>query len=193
MVSDLILSMFAFYFFFQHRNVCKKWSLFFLFMGLSAFIGGIYHGYPGIGEQFRFISWTLLSISLINAQLAAYSNVKNNTLKLVLVTKSILLLILALQNVNFTLMIIDTAFSMLGVIVLGNILFLKSLSNYITYGILISLTSVFFIVFKISLNPKYLNYYDIGHYISILSISFMSWGIKKDYYRSYQKLSWQQK
>ncbi len=189
MVSDLILSIFAFILFKQLKYINKEWSLFYLFMGSSAFIGGIYHGFPIIGEQFRFISWAFLSASLISAQLAAYSNVKNYLIKYLIVSKSIFMLVLTIYYVEFTIMMIDTAISMIGFIVIGNLFFLKSLSNYISYGILICLPSVLFIAFKISFNPKYLNYYDIGHYISILSLIIMSKGIKKDYYKSQQILN----
>ncbi len=180
MISDLILSIFAFYFYLQHRNHSNKWSFFFLFMGVSAFVGGIYHGFPNIGEQSRFLSWSFFSTSLIFAQLAAYQYVKNRTLKSIFILKTILLLFLSILNASFIYILIDTVVSMLGFIVIGNLFFLKSLSNYITYGILISLTSAFIVIFKISFHPQYLTCTDIGHYISILSIAVISKGVRED-------------
>jgi len=149
-------------------------------MALSAATGGIYHGYPVIGEQLRFLSWSLFSASLIYAQLAAYQYVNSRTVKFVFIIKTILLLFLSILNASFIYIIIDTAISMFGFIVIGNLLFLKSLSNYITYGILISLTSAFIVIFRISFHPQYLTCTDIGHYISILSIVFISKGIGED-------------
>jgi len=177
MISNLFLGIFGFYFYFRHKSYNKKWSLFFLFMGFSAFVGGVYHGFPEVGEQYRFLAWSLFSISLISAQIAAYQSNKNLSVKLTFILKSILLLFLAIENANFVYLIIDTAISMLGFIVIGNMLFLKTLPHNITYGILISFTAAFFVIFKISLSPQYLNYNDIGHCISILSLVVISKGV----------------
>jgi len=146
-------------------------------VGLSAFVGGVYHEYPEIGEQYRFLSWSLLSISLISAQIAAYQENKNVSVKLIIILKSVLLLFLSIKNANFGYMVLDTAMSMLGFIVIGNALFLKTLPPNITYGILISFAAAFFVIFKISISPQYLNYNDIGHYISILSLAVISKGV----------------
>jgi len=177
MISNLFLGIFGFYFYFKHKSINVKWSLFFLFVGLSAFVGGVYHGYPEIGEQYRFLSWSLLSISLISAQIAAYQENKNVSVKLIIILKSVLLLFLSIKNANFGYMVLDTAMSMLGFIVIGNALFLKTLPPNITYGILISFAAAFFVIFKISISPQYLNYNDIGHYISILSLAVISKGV----------------
>lgn len=187
MISDLILSIFAFQIFFQTKGFNKLWSLFFLFMGFSALIGGIYHGFPEIGEIYRYLSWSFLSLSLIYAQLAAYQEIKRFTFKYVFIIKSCALLITSIIYGTFTFMIIDTAVSMFGLIVLGNVLYLKSLSNYITIGILISFISAFFVIAKISFHPQHLNYNDIGHYITILSLFVMAKGVRKDYYLSQNK------
>lgn len=188
MTSDLILCIFAFHFFFQIRKMNKKWSFFFLFMGFSALTGGIYHGYPIIGEQYRYLSWVFLSISLIYAQLGAYSSIKNSAIKSTIIVKSTLLLSLSVYYGSFSFMILDTAISMLGFIVIGNLIFLKSLSSYISYGILISTTSAFFVIARISFHPDYFNYNDIGHYITILSLAVISKGVRKDYYTSHQNV-----
>jgi len=149
-------------------------------MGFSAFVGGIYHGFPEAGEQYRFLSWSLLSVSLIFAQLAAYQNIKNISLKLFFILKSVLLLFISIKTTSFGFMVIDMAISMLGFIVIGNLLFIKLLPVNISYGILISLTSAFFVVFKICISPEYINYNDIGHYISILSLFVISKGVHED-------------
>ena len=146
-------------------------------MGFSAFVGGAYHGFPEIGEQYRFLSWSLFSISLISAQVAAYQSNNNLPIRLVFILKSVLLLFLAIQNVNFGYMVLDTAISMLGFIVIGNALFLKILPPNITYGIFISFTAAFFVIFKISISTQYLNYNDMGHYLSILSLAVISRGV----------------
>ena len=184
MISDLILSLFAFYFYSEHRITSRKWSFFFLTMGLSAFIGGIYHGFNEIGELFRFLSWGLLSASLYFAVWSVYHQYLNLLLKSIILVKSLLLFLLSVYYVNFIFMVIDTGISLLGLIVIGNFFFLKSLSKYISYGILISLSSVVFIVFKISFHSQYLTFNDIGHYISILSLFLISKGVTQDYVKS---------
>ena len=189
MISDFILSIFAFYFYLQHRHLSKKWAMFFLFMGISALIGGVYHDFTGIGEEFRFLSWSLFSTSLIFAQLAAYQYVKNRTLKSIFILKTILLLFLSILNANFVYIIIDTVVSMLGFIVIGNLFFLKSLSNYISYGILVSVASAFIVIFNISFHPQYLTSIDIGHYISILSIVLISRGVREDSLNNLEKVT----
>jgi len=188
MISDLILNIIAFYLYNQHKEQSKLWSKFFLFMGLSAFVGGLYHGIPYIGEQFRFLSWTLFSTSLIYAQLATYQGVRNNFIKILFIFKSIVLLSLSIIYVNFEFMIVDTALSMLGFIVIGNLLFIIPLSNYIIYGVLISLISVFFIIYKINFYEQYLTYIDIGHYISIISLIVISIGTREDYTKHIEKV-----
>lgn len=180
MISNVILSIFALYLYYQHRRLNSLWSMFFLFMGLSSFLGGIYHGFTGIGEQFRFLSWALFSISLIYAQLAAYQSFKNKLIKTIFIFKSLVLLFLSIVNIDFGFMIIDTAISMLGFIFLGNLLFIKSLSKFISYGILVSFTAAFFAIYKINLHPDLLTSNDLGHYISIISIVLISKGVHED-------------
>lgn len=184
MLSDTILSLFAFYYFLQHRKLDKKWSLFFLFMGLSAFIGGIYHGFINIGEQFKYLSWSFLSASLISAQLAVYKSNKNLILKIIFISKSVVLLFISIQNNQFDFMVIDIAASMLGFILIGDIFFLKSLSKYINYGIVISFTSVFAIIAEFNIHPEYGTTNDIGHYISVLSLMMISKGVHKNYFNN---------
>ncbi len=180
MISDLVLSLFAFFFFFQHRLANKKWSLFFLFMGFSSFVGAMYHGFFETYELLRFLSWALFSAALIFAQLAAYQHDKNNFIKTTFVLKSIVLLFLSIQNTSFSFMVVDTILSMFGFIVIGNLLYLKSLSKTISYGIIISFLSVFVVVFHVSIHPEYITQNDIGHYISIVSLAVMSKGVRED-------------
>ncbi len=180
MISDLILSAFAFSFFLINWQQSKLWSLFFLFIGLSAVIGGLYHGAVLPDEVFRFSSWTLLSASLIFAQLAAFEVAMTKWFRLFFLVKSPIFLVLSIYYVNFNFMVLDTAISLFGFVFLGNLFYLKSLSRWINYGILVSILSVFFIVNKIIIDPEYLTYNDIGHYISIISLMIISKGVHED-------------
>jgi hypothetical protein len=149
-------------------------------MGISSFVGGMYHGFFETYEQLRFLSWTLFSAALVFAQLAAYQYDRNNLIKVVFVLKSIVLLLLSIQYVSFSFLVIDTVLSLFGFVVVGNLLYLKSLSTYISYGIVISFASVFVVVFELDLYPEYLTQNDIGHYISVLSLLIISKGVRED-------------
>jgi hypothetical protein len=140
----------------------------------------MYHGFFENLELLRFLSWGLFSMSLIYAQLAVYQNIKNILVKVVFILKSTVLLYFSIQTVSFGFLIIDSIFSLFGFVVIGNLLFLKSISNYISYGILVSFASVFTVVYKINIHPEYLTQNDIGHYITLFSLAIMSKGIRED-------------
>ena len=180
MISDLVLSVFAFSFFYFNRKESKMWSMFFLFMALSAVIGGLYHGDVLQGEVFRFFSWTLLAASLLFAQFAAFEGVSAKWLRPFFLIKTSLLLSLSIYFVNFNFMVVDTAISLFGFVVLGNLFYKLDLSKWISFGILVSIISVFFIVNKVIIDADYLTYNDIGHYISIFSLMLMSKGVLAD-------------
>ena len=180
MISDLILSLFAFAFYLASYKHAKYWSLFFLFMGLSAFTGGIYHGNEELGEGLRFLSWSFLSVALLFALFGAYTGLGNKTLRAFFLAKSAALLSLSIYTANFGFMAIDTALSLLFFIVIGNLIYLHNVSKWISLGILLSLSSAFVFANQISLHEQYLTANDIGHYISIPSLFLMMIGVRED-------------
>jgi hypothetical protein len=180
MISDLILSLFAFYFYAKHRIISPYWGNFFLFMALSAIIGSMYHGATELGELVRFTSWGMVSVSLIFGLMAVYKNLNSKYLNWFFIIKSTIFLFLSIHYSVFYFIVIDTAVSLLGFVALGDWLYLKSNSKWITYGILLSLVSVLFIVLKFSFDPNYLSTNDIGHYITILSLMLISKGVRED-------------
>jgi hypothetical protein len=180
MLSDLVLSAFSLIFFFRIKDLDKNWSLFFAFMSLSAFSGAIYHGYTQIGEGLRFFSWSMLAVSIIFAQRASYKEYESNLLNSIFLFNGALFLSLAIYNADFIYMVLNIVVGLFGFVVLGGLIYLKDNSNKIIYGILISFTSVFFVIAKISVDDKYLNFNDIGHYISVISLYVMTLGIKED-------------
>ena len=177
MISDFILGLFAFYFFIQNRNISKNWSMFFLFMAVAAFIGSAFHGNPDIGQQFRFLSWSVLSASLIFAQLATYERLKSFSLNMLFVVKSVLFLSFAIHYSEFMYMVTDIAISLLGFVVIGDLWVFKSPSKKITYGILISISSALIVTLKLDIHSEYLTANDLGHYISIISLMYISKGV----------------
>jgi hypothetical protein len=180
MLSDLVLSAFSLIFFFRIKELDKNWSLFFAFMSLSALSGAIYHGYTHIGEGLRFFSWSMLAVSIIFAQRASYKEYESKLLNSIFLFNGALFLSLAIYNADFIYMVLNIVVGLFGFVVLGGLIYLKGNSNKIIYGILISFTSVFFVIAKISVDDKYLNFNDIGHYISVISLYVMTLGIKED-------------
>jgi len=180
MISDLVLSVFAFSFFYLNRKESKIWSMFFLFMALSAVVGGLYHGNVLQGEVFRFFSWMLLAASLLFAQFAAFESIKIKWLRPFFLIKTSLLLSLSVYYTNFNFMVVDTAISLFGFVVLGNLFYKLNLSKWISFGIIVSTVSVVFIANKVIIDEDYLTFNDIGHYISIVSLMLMSKGVLAD-------------
>lgn len=180
MISDLILSIFSFIFFLKLRELNVNWSLFFAFMSLSALTGGIYHGFTFLGEGLRFFSWSMLAVSIIFAQIASYKSYNNKLLNGIFIFNGALFLSLSIINANFIYMVINIIVGLFGFVILGGLVYLKGNSNKIIIGILISFTSVFFVIAKINFDDRYLTFNDIGHYISIISLYIMAIGIKED-------------
>jgi len=179
MISDLVLGIFVivFFIFLVKKNI--KWSLFFLFMGISAFAGSFWHGYfDETNNLLRFISWTFLSLSLLFPAFELYKNSK--ILKIFFIVISVILLFFAIYYCNFLFMDINAVIVMLGFVLVKSII--KSKSNkayvFIYLGILISLISVFFQIKRYSF-AEYLNFNDIGHYITIVSLSIIYIGVNK--------------
>lgn len=180
MLSDLVLSIFSFIFFFKLKNLDIDWSLFFGFMSLSALSGAIYHGYSNVGEGLRFFSWSMLSLSIFFAQKAYYRVFNNRLLNFIFIFNSLFFLILAIFNADFTYMVLSIFVGLFGFVVLGGMVYMKDNSNKIIIGILISFTSVFFIISKINIDDDYLTFNDIGHYISVISLYIITLGIKEN-------------
>jgi len=180
MLSDLVLSIFSFGFFLKLKNLDIDWSLFFGFMSLSALSGAIYHGFTNLGEGLRFFSWTMLAISIFFAQKASYKGFNSKLLNGIFIFNGLLFLSLAIINVDFIYMVLSIAVGLFGFVVLGGMVYLKDNSNKIIYGILISFSSVFFIIAKINIDDEYLTFNDIGHYISVISLYIMTLGVKED-------------
>ena len=179
MISNIALGLASLYFFGLHKSKNRYWAFFFLAMALAAFVGGIYHGFPELGMQSRFISWSLLSVALFFAQWAVFSKKINNYLLIFFLLKGIILLSFAITNVDFLYLIIDSLISMLGFVILGNLLIIKESYKLINIGIFISIISAIISRMELSLNPDYLNYNDIGHYITIISLLLISQGVSK--------------
>lgn len=185
MISDLILGSFAviFFIFLIRKNI--NWSLFFLFMGISAFVGGFWHGYfDETNNLLRFFSWFFLTLSLLFPAFELYKKAKR-ILRMSFVFISSVLLFLAIFYCNFLFMEINAVIIMLGFVLVKSIINSKHNKAYmfIYLGILVSLVSVFFQIKRYSFS-EYLNFNDIGHYITIVSLSVIYLGVSKLLFKS---------
>ncbi len=176
MLSDIILGSFSFIFYLLIVKKNKYWGYFFLFMSISAFLGGFWHGYfEGTNNFLRIFSWIFLSISLLMPGMDLYKNIK---IRSFLIGISFVLILPALFSHNFIFMIIDALIIMIGFVMIKSMILSKKHKGYIYVylGIICSLISVFFQITKYSF-AKYLNYNDIGHYISAISLFIIFLGI----------------
>jgi hypothetical protein len=180
MISNIVLGTFAFLFFILTRKHDKFWSLFFLFIGLSAFTGAVYHYDITAGETSRFFSWGLLSVALLFALFATYNHVDNKLLKIFFIFKSLVFLSLAIGNADFIFMAGDTFISLMVFIVIGHFLYLHNVSPFKITGIIISVSSALIFVNQIVLHKDYLNANDLGHYITVISLFFIMTGVRED-------------
>ncbi len=185
MISDLVLGFFAITFFILLIKKNINWSLFFLFMGISAFAGGFWHGYfDESNNLLRFLSWSFLALSLLFPAIELYKN-NNKIFKLGFIFISLSLLFFAIFYCNFLFMEINAIVIMLGFVLVKSIIKSKKNNAYtfIYTGILISLVSVFFQIKRYSFT-EYLNYNDIGHYITIISLLVIYIGANKSLLKS---------
>lgn len=180
MLSDLVLSIFSFIFFYKLKDLDLNWSLFFAFMSMSAFTGAIYHGFIFLGEGLRSFSWAMLAVSIVFAQRASYRDYESKFLNWIFIFNGLFFYSLAIYYLDFIYILFNIIVGLFGFVVLGGMIYLKNNSNKIIYGILISFTSVFFVISKINIDDDYLTFNDIGHYISIISLYIITLGIKED-------------
>jgi len=177
MISNIILGFASLYFYRLHRKDNRFWAFFFLSIALAAFIGGIYHGFPKEANLLRFVSWSFLSSALFFAQWAVFSKKSNSLLFVFIFLKDIFFLFLSIIYIDFGFLIADSLISMIGFVVFGNLFFTKEPFKWINIGIFISIIAAIVSRTRLTLEPNYLNYNDIGHYITIISLWLISIGV----------------
>jgi len=158
--------------------ICWKW--FFVFFGLSTFIGALSHAFfqlhEGTGYKTFWLSMQLLNgLAVLFAQQATFDKKWNKLFLIQLFAFAVSVFVFQ----KFLVVIINNALSLIPIMVFH---YRLSKSNgwsvYIATGILISFATALIHGFKISIHV-FFNYNDIAHLFIMISLYTMYMGIRK--------------
>lgn len=193
-LTDLILSISCFYFFFtirKFKNInghINNWSRFFLFLGISTLIGAVIHAFSERNTSIYKILWismqVLSGLSVFFAQSAAFRyQVSNLKIRKFLIFFSWVQLLIFLPCVfyffNFKVVAFNSLITLIQLIIIyfplnKNEILLQS---QISFGFLISFVTVYVNQKRLSASIWF-NHNDIAHLIMYFSILFVFRGIK---------------
>lgn len=157
------------------EDLIKNWKFFFLFFGLSTFIGAFSHAFYEVHEGLGYKSfWLTMQIfngaAVLFAQLATF----NKKLKPIFIIQLLIFVIAVFVFQKFLVVIINNAISLIPVMIFS----FKNANKKIGYGILVSFATALIHGFKISIHT-FFNYNDIAHILIMLSLYIMHLGIKE--------------
>ena len=196
-ITDMMLSSSCFYFFFAIPKIKKgvpflsDWRKFFLFLGISTFLGAIAHGIfhsknDGIYDVVWIIMQLFSGLSVFYAQSAAFGQLENSRTRNIWLNISIIQFLIFGFSVfyffNFKVVAINSLIAMIQLIL---IFFPVKLEDWayralISSGFLISFLTVYVHQQKLSYS-RYFNYKDISHVIMYFSLLLIFRGIKYKY------------
>ena len=196
MLTDYILGAFALYYgiiLFSHVDKNKNrffWSLAFISLSLSALIGGTYHGFSHLLDEFsKAILWkTTLGLTSIVSLLLLIASVKSTVSakiqKLIIsfgVIKIFIIFPIVIFSNQFKFVVLDYTFNMLVMVVLyisGSYKYeIKSNTKFIIIGIVISFIAAGIQISKFSIHQNF-NNNDLYHLIQIVGLYFFYKGAK---------------
>ncbi|HBH07622.1 MAG TPA: hypothetical protein DDX92_13565 [Flavobacteriales bacterium] len=182
LVSDAVLGVAALTMSRGMRN--SNWRIFFIFMGVSALLGAIGHGFLfTLSTSFRILAWNFLAVAIFFGEMAAFDHLGKSTKWIVYTLMGKVILVIGLSWVyrSFTISIINAGIGFLG-IVLGIYAYTYSKSRDKSKWIIAGALSIIFpaLVFWLDVNaiPKYLNANDLGHYLTIIPLYFIYRGAR---------------
>lgn len=193
-LTDLLLSVSCFYFFFGIQKLDEAkigqehWQKFFLFLGVSTLLGALAHGiFERHNNVFYSTVWLIMQvsagISIFYAQSAAFGQLTNDRIRKVMLFLSMLQFIVFLPSVfyffDFKVVAINSLIAMTQMIV---VFFPSNIENwvyktYISFGFFISFLTIYVHSQKLSF-AKWFNHNDISHVIMYVSILLIFRGIK---------------
>lgn len=193
-ITDVMVSVLCFYFVRRTKTeeeepVLLNWRYFFLFMGISTFLGGLVHGFFPFhdtlaGQLVWGASHMLSSVTLFFAQSTAVCRVRTNKLLyrflLSLMYVQLLLTFIAIVFVqNFGVMIISLAIGYLPLLIFYIVRALRGeiASRWISLGILLSLSTGVVFLAKFSF-CEWFNFNDIAHMIFLLGFTAIFQGLQ---------------
>jgi hypothetical protein len=190
-----MLSAVAFYFFFSINKIKSKkrsvmnWSKFFLFLGISTFLGGIAHAIHDRQNNFVYdIVWLAMQLgsgfSVFYAQSAAFrSEVRNRKTQKLLHKVAFIQLMLFIPSViyffSFKVVALNSSIGLIELVVLFLPIGIQNWKHktLICTGVLISFLTVYVNTTKLSF-ASWFNYNDISHVIMFVSILMICRGVK---------------
>lgn len=193
-LTDLILFLICLFFTSElHKNttlkIVNRWKLFFVFIGISTFLGAVTHGLFHYPEGRIFLS-VYLSMHIASGYAVYFaesatihlfaSNKSKALLKKLIVLKLFLMIIATLYFQNFMVVVINTALGFLSIIWFKTIKYFKGHigSGFISTGIIFAILTGIIHGNKISLHA-WLNHNDISHFILMISLSLIFIGVRK--------------
>lgn len=178
-ITDFIISAICFIYFLRIKAYNKTyWHLFFLFFGLSTFLGAFSHAlfqiHEGVGYKSFWLSMQLLNgLAVLFAQQSTFDKRWN---KLFLVQLFVFAFSVFVFQ-KFLIVIINNALSLIPIMIYQyRVAKTNNGSLYIANGILISFATALIHGFKISFHI-FFNYNDIAHLFIMLSLYTMYYGV----------------
>lgn len=193
LISNLLIALTAFVIYYKYKkektsletNFHKHWKLFFLYIGLSTFIGGFGHlFYYYTGFYGKFPAWILafmaaFHVSKAMISLPVFSKKLYRFALMFIFLKFILLLGLALYTKMFLFVTLDSVITYLVFCMgLGIYYWQKGLDSfkYTVLAVVVLIPSVF--IFSLNLNPGlWFNKNDLSHVLIAITIVLFYIGI----------------
>lgn len=183
-LTDLIISGLSFFFFNtlnkQPRTIAiKNWSFFFLFFGLSTFIGAFSHAFFQLHDGVAYKSFWLCmqvlnGVAVLFSQKATFDK-KWDRLFLI---QFLIFVVAVFLFQKFLVVIINNALSLVPIMIFHYRISKTKISGmYIANGILVSFATALVHGFKLSFHT-FFNYNDIAHLLIMLSLYIMYKGIR---------------
>ena len=193
-LTDILLSIFCIYFYNKlnfpgNKAVLGKyWRMFFLYIGISTFIGAVAHGFRSYfsSEAFYFL-WMTMNLSSIPSsyyllkatiELSEFKDETKFRLTMITLAATILLTILTLIINNFVLIKINAGLVVILALIRHYHTYKKGYtgSGYIVFGFAFSLSSILVHTAQLSIS-EWFNFRDISHVIMNISLYIIFTGV----------------
>lgn len=189
LITNWMIASFCFFAFFRLKTINEEtgwWKQFFLFMGISTLLGGLSHLFFQYFDVFgKFPNWTTGIMCGYFAGKAMICRLRSVQVKkfwnIFLISKAVILLLLALSYHNFVFVAVDAIVTYLMFCgVMAFILYRRGFSElrFMVYGVLVCLPSAF--IFLLKINPhRWLNKDDLSHLFMLGCIIYFYLGAKR--------------
>lgn len=189
-LTDLLIAALAIAFYFQLKNkidaITRNWSYFFLFLGLSTFMGACSHAFFAVHEGCSYKSFwlpmqILNGVAVYFAQQATFStalerSTNKSKWKWSYVIQLVMFIGTLLWIQRYIVTIIENAIGLIPVMIL-HYQYKRPFARMIANGIAISFITAFVNMSKLSLHACF-NYNDIAHVFIMISLYVMYKGVR---------------